>query len=395
MVSFQSNAQGPSADYSVATGVGLTDPFITVFATRNPTPNDFNYPVKKRWINLTPGQVSEWVLTGFNNTSGQSLANWVLLTGISAEVTGQLNEQAGANPSPFITVTFNALTNTDFVNPMSSSRWIVDPLNIPNPNTPNGTHSTITSAMASAVAGDTIFVMPGFTYTESFTMTAGVNLSSFSSGGFGNNPLINGTVTVSSGGVNAISGIYVAAISVTGSAGTTCVLTSCKVGTVTNNNPNAVLRLHNSIYSVSGSNVFITASGGSTTILIGCWGNNNSSAPSINTSSSVQIYASYIQGMYNTSGTGSYSFNNCEFSSAGTVMTTAGTGSSTIANCNLVASGSVLSIGAGTTVTATNCTINTVTNPALTGLGTINYGSLVFVNNATNSVTNKTLLTVT
>ena len=45
------------------------------------------------------------------------------------------------------------------INPMSSAKWIVDPQGF------NGTHTTLTGALASAAAGDTIAFLPG-TYAE-------------------------------------------------------------------------------------------------------------------------------------------------------------------------------------------------------------------------------------
>ena len=405
MVSFQSNAPLPSSGYAVATGTDLSDPFITVFATRVPNANDFNYPVKKRWINLTPGSVSEWVLTGFTNVSGQSLAIWVEIssTVTAALIAGQLNEQATAVPSPFPTVIFNSMTNTNFVNPMSSARWIVDPLS--TTAAPNGTHTNITAAIASAVAGDTIFIMPGI-YTESFTMKGGVNLAANSSDGFGNGVVVNGTMTLTNTGTNAFSGIIFQtnsanAITMSGTNAITANFVNCKInastGTgVANSNPNAVAKLISCIYSVSGASPFLAASGGSNITLSNCFGFNNSNAASTNASSTIIIYNSYIEGAYTTSGTGVYDIANTLMSSGGINLTTVGTGSSTIYNSALSsAGGSCLSIGVGSTVTITSATINTSTNPALTGAGTINYGGLVFVSGAVNNVTTKNLLTVT
>jgi hypothetical protein len=74
----QGNAPLANEGYSVATGTSSSDPFITVFATRDPTAYDFNFPVKKRWINTA--LVKEWYLQSFSNVTGQTLANWVLLT---------------------------------------------------------------------------------------------------------------------------------------------------------------------------------------------------------------------------------------------------------------------------------------------------------------------------
>lgn len=74
MTSYQANSPVPVEGYAVAVGTSSTNPFITVFMNRNPTVYDFNYPVSKRWINTTNS--AEFILTGFSNTTGQTLAVW-------------------------------------------------------------------------------------------------------------------------------------------------------------------------------------------------------------------------------------------------------------------------------------------------------------------------------
>ena len=75
--SFQANGQNSQELYSQTTGTASSDPFITVYFNRDPTANDANYPVKKRWINLSTKV--EWILVSFTNVSGQTLANWIPL----------------------------------------------------------------------------------------------------------------------------------------------------------------------------------------------------------------------------------------------------------------------------------------------------------------------------
>lgn len=74
MNDIQGNAPIPNAPYSVATGTGATDPLITVFSKVDPTTYDANYPIKKRWINTD--KLTEWILVGFSNGTGQTLADW-------------------------------------------------------------------------------------------------------------------------------------------------------------------------------------------------------------------------------------------------------------------------------------------------------------------------------
>lgn len=51
-----------------------TDPFVWVFETRDPTPQDVNFSVQKQWLNRTTEKL--WVLTGFVSQNGEVLAQW-------------------------------------------------------------------------------------------------------------------------------------------------------------------------------------------------------------------------------------------------------------------------------------------------------------------------------
>lgn len=73
----QSNSPVPNNQYGIANGTNSNAGFITVFMTRDPNSNDFNYQVKTRWIN-TPSK-KEWILLGFNSNSGVTTANWLQL----------------------------------------------------------------------------------------------------------------------------------------------------------------------------------------------------------------------------------------------------------------------------------------------------------------------------
>lgn len=64
--------------YSRATGGFSTDPFITIFETRDPTGFDINYSIQQRWININSG--TEWILVNVQVVSGVPFANWLMLT---------------------------------------------------------------------------------------------------------------------------------------------------------------------------------------------------------------------------------------------------------------------------------------------------------------------------
>jgi hypothetical protein len=203
--------------YTANTGTSSTNPFIDVFETRDPTTSDVNYTIQKKWLNTSNGNY--WELVSVTTVAGVMSAIWIPIAGSTGEVNtlsddvgtivtpqsnniqlvGHVNEQGSTK---FSTVVAGShLLN---LNPMSVARWIVDPLGF------NGTHTTITAAIASATAGDTVFIMDG-TYAESPTLKAGVNLTAFGSSGqeFQGTPnvIISGTVTASFSGSITISGI--------------------------------------------------------------------------------------------------------------------------------------------------------------------------------------------
>lgn len=73
-----------TALYGIGIGYTPTNPFINVYSNRDPTPNDVNYPIQKRWINFL--LVKEWILENFTNSTGVTLAHWVLLTNAAGGV---------------------------------------------------------------------------------------------------------------------------------------------------------------------------------------------------------------------------------------------------------------------------------------------------------------------
>src|SRR5690349_9931328 len=84
-------------------------------------------------------------------------------------------------------------TNTSD-NTWGPAKWVV------SPTAGQGHFTTITSAMAAAASGDSIYVREG-TYTENFTMTAGTQL-------FGSREaIVNGTITMTAAGTYNIQGL--------------------------------------------------------------------------------------------------------------------------------------------------------------------------------------------
>jgi hypothetical protein len=88
--------------YTQQSGTTSSNPFITVYSIRDPTPVDINYPIQKRWVNFA--LVKEWILENFNSTSGTSVANWVLLSNGSgpANIVSFTNNQNGNVATPVL-----------------------------------------------------------------------------------------------------------------------------------------------------------------------------------------------------------------------------------------------------------------------------------------------------
>lgn len=90
--------------YGVAIGTTTTNPFVTHFDTRNPTVNDVNYPVQKRWFNTNLDE--EWILVSFTTIGGVYQANWQPISSSSPveTLTGNSGGAVGPNGSSTIFV---------------------------------------------------------------------------------------------------------------------------------------------------------------------------------------------------------------------------------------------------------------------------------------------------
>jgi hypothetical protein len=232
--------------YVISNATTQSDPFITFYSLRDPTSNDVNFPIQKRWINFTFPR--EWILENYTNNTGQLQAHWVLLaeggtavltlsddvgTKVSPDSTGniqiegQLNEQIGFFP----TTISNPVSHLITTNPMSGARWIVDPLS--TSENPNGTATTIAEVNAQAQPGDTVLIMPG-TYTENPALIAGVNYVGLSGDNLNPNVIINGECTFSSAGTVTLANISLQTngsfcLSITGTAASIVNLDNCTI----------------------------------------------------------------------------------------------------------------------------------------------------------------------
>jgi hypothetical protein len=155
------------------------------------------------------------------------------------QIRGEIVEQS---PNPvFSTVqAFGANNHQLTINPMSSARWIVDPLSLVSGIQFNGTHATLQAAIAVAQSGDTIFMMPGtYTFTTPLALVAGVNIVAWTADALTPNVIINGPLSASFSGTATLSGLFlqtnsITCLSVGGSNATIVNLKNCYINALNN-----------------------------------------------------------------------------------------------------------------------------------------------------------------
>lgn len=533
---FTSNGPIGNEGYVIANGTTSTDPFITYYSQRDPTTYDYNFPIKKRWINFqnNSGPAREWVLESFTNVSGQTLANWVLLasggsamlfltvplgintivpdagtgeiiftsagntidiTGSSAapnnhtvnfdvaptppalnlltvplgvtsivpdsptgeiiftssggtiaitgsnaapnnhtvnfdivaptppintlsdnddvlvspnitgniKLEGQLNEQVGF----FSTTVSDAPNNLIKINPMSSTRWIVDPLS--TANNPNGTHTTIQSAITSATSGDTIIVMPG-TYTENLALKPGISIVAYNGDQLFGIVKIVGKCSLSTAGIVNISNIELETnsdflLEVTGNALSFVLLNNCYLNctnntgiSLTSSNSSSLIRIFNSggNLATTGIALFSHSGAGNIELKFNRFENTGlSTTASTVSSGSVLIGYCTIDNPLEVSGTAVAQIFYTLFQTAATSTTclvqTSTTGNVTCRDCGFTSlNAACISIGAGATVVVANCNVNSNAANAITGAGTLINGGVSMVTSAGINTTTQT-----
>ncbi len=393
-----------------------TSTFITLIRDRAPTGNDgINnaFQVTQRWID-TSNNNAEWFLLNFTSSNGVVQANWISLSNAGSgdlltlsddigtlvtplanniQLVGHINEQGSTK---FSTVT--AGSNLLNLNPMSSARWIVDPLGF------NGTHTTIASAIAAATEGDTVFVLPG-TYTENLTLKVGVNISAHTGDAYTPNVIIKGTCTYTGTGSISLSGISLTtnsdyALVVSGSAISLVHLINCSIVCLdhtgiqfTSSDSLSTLSLYNCIGNLftTGISLYSHSSSGVLYLLYSLFNDAGLSTNlSDNSKGLVYISNSIVNIGLSTSGTGTLSLlNSTIFTRAINTICLTATGTSRMtAFGSSFTSGtaSAISVGAGTIVNVASCVVNSTNTNVFTGAGTINTGGNVCISSSGNNV---------
>lgn len=117
------NTTLPSNLYGIAVGTSSTNPFVDEFLPRDPTANDINYPVQKKWLNTVDGHF--WELEGFSSLGGIVQANWLKIGSIHhvETLTGNLGGPVGPTANN-INVVGDITTIETIGNPATSTLTI-------------------------------------------------------------------------------------------------------------------------------------------------------------------------------------------------------------------------------------------------------------------------------
>lgn len=263
----------------------------------------------------------------------------------------------------------------------------------------NGTHTTLASAMADAVSGDTIILRDSV--TESVTLTPGVNISSWIGGSL-NTPTIIGTTTMTGAGTCNISGIRLqtnsaALLSVTGSAASIVNLNNCYLNctnntgiTYSSSSSSSRIFIDNckGNLGTTGIGLFTHSSAGTLQIQYSSFTNTGLSTTASTCSAGIfdSFYSKYASPI-TTSSTGAMTWEHSLFSTVALNVTAAtiGGGSSSCKWCRFDSgTASAVSIGSFSAMMEL-CDISSTNTNAITGAGTLTYQGLAF-NNTSNTI---------
>lgn len=289
-------------------------------------------------------------------------------------------------------------------NNYGSAKFIVDGTTVAN-----GTHSTISTALTSASAGDTILVRPG-SYTENLTLKAGVNICAYVCDAYTPNVTIIGKLSCSYSGTASISGIRLTTnsdniISLTGANATILNVVQCYLNcsnntgiSSTGSNASSLISVINSKGDIgtTGIALFSVSNGGID--FNGCEFSNTGASTTASTVSSAAVLSSEYTRFFspittsNTSVLGLTSSTINTLAQNVTSLTVNGTGGSSAYFVRLAAgTASAVSIGAGANLISNALQLSS-SNAALTaGAGTLTYN--VILSDTTNGTLSTTTLT--
>ena len=276
------------------------------------------------------------------------------------------------------------------INPMASSRWIVDPLGF------NGTHTTIQAAINAATSGDNVFIMEGV-YTTDLTLKAGVNLVAYRGSGRTSTVTIIGNCTFNTAGTTTISGCRLQTngsfcISNTGTLASILNIIDCDIQASNNTainftNSNAASQIFISISTMNlgTTGIAIHAMTSVGTLQYRYCNISNTGASTTASSNSAGTVIFYYCNVFSplaTTATGviqkRYSYVDTSAQNV-TCLTTAGTGTTEIDfGGDSSGTATAIVVGAGTTVLVNSTNIYSNNAEAISGAGTLNFSLLTF-----------------
>lgn len=257
------------------------------------------------------------------------------------------------------------------------------------------THTTIASAISDASSGETIYIRPG-TYTENLTLKAGVHIAALPGSHQDSDVVIKGKMD-GSAGTSTFANIRFETnadviYDITGTNSIQTTFTNCwftladgDCMTINNANTNTVFKACRFRQSGSDFDLYNITSCG-TIIFEECDLTKSGATTGTSTiaSGEVRMVQSRFQPhKFTTSASG---YMTCEYvsflnASNETPITTAGTGTSTFDFCEFDSgSAATLSAGAGTTINIVNCSINSTNSNPVAGAGTVVYSDLAMEN---------------
>jgi hypothetical protein len=315
--------------------------------------------------------------TGLATRTGAS--TWTTRT-LTAGTGISISNGDGVSGSPTITST---------VTDLRVAKWIVDPV------AGNGTHTTITSALASASAGEDIFIRPG-TYTENITAKAGVNLIAWDPDLVGNVTL-NGRITCNITGTVNFSGLRLQTnslniVTASGSNAQTLNFYNCYFNCTTttgindaNTNTASSVNLYNCFGDMGTTGIafcFLGFHGGSiyNTVITNSGGTANAVGVGAGT---LRCYNSQFYLTLQPSSTGQLYLENCSVDTSAVNLTCvsslASSGSSVAIGCNFSSgTASAITVSSTQPFYLLHSSINSSNANAVTGGGTLNYSPIAF-----------------
>lgn len=288
------------------------------------------------------------------------------------------------------------------INPMSATRWIVDPLGF------NGTHTTIASALASATSGDTIVLLTG-TYTENFTAKAGVGITAHIGDNKTGNVTISGRVTISTAGTFTFTGIKFTdnagtpnnIIRQTGAVSSLVTFYNCNFVSsgsdvfVSDPSVSSLLDFYNcSAVSAAGFKVFNFSGSAGSNAYTSTFSNGDSTANTFANSSVFQPRFCVLSGVYTFTNSSSLGAIDCTIiqTAATPLNLNAATGTLELFKCSISGTtASAVSVGAGASAYLIDCDVTSSNTNAITGAGSVFYTPIGF--RSTSSFINTTTQT--